>query len=328
MQNGTKVTTAAQWQKRRAELKHLFDDQVYGRYPARIPKIAWHVDGTETMEVQGVPAIVKRVTGHVDNSAYPAITVDIKLEVVTPAATKGKKVPVILGGGLVHPRPPRLAPAPGQPVHLLAAPADVPDSAKLLLDKGWGFVTVNNTEVQADNGGGLDKGIIGLVNKGQSRSLSDWGVLRAWAWSDSKALDYLQTDPDVNGKAVGVMGHSRGGKAAMVAMVDDPRFAVGFISSSGAGGAAPYRRNYGESTANITAVNEFHWFAGNFLKYGSAGHSANEMPASWALVCGHMDAGGTQPHRCRARCPWSGTCWCPVLYAPGSPRRDSPPPPP
>jgi len=278
MQDGAKVTTAAQWKKRRAELKRLFDDQVYGRYPARIPKVTWHVDGVENMDVQGVPAIVKRVTGHVDNAAYPAITVDIKLEVVTPAAAKGKKVPVIIGGGLVHPRPPRPAPAPGQPVHLLSAPADIPDSAKLLLDKGWGFVTVNNTDVQADNGAGLDKGIIGLVNKGQRRSLSDWGVLRAWAWSDSKALDYLQTDPQVNGKAVGIMGHSRGGKAALVAMVDDPRFAIGFISSSGAGGAAPYRRNYGESTANITAVNEFHWFAGNFLKYGAVGHSAEEMP--------------------------------------------------
>ncbi|HSS12777.1 MAG TPA: hypothetical protein VLL04_02715, partial [Rhizomicrobium sp.] len=170
MQDGTKVTTAAQWKKRRAEIKHLFDDNVYGRYPAHIPKVRWHVDGTETMEVQGVPALVKHVTGHIDNSAYPAINVDITLEVVTPAATRGKKVPVIIGGGAVRPRPPRPAPAPGQPVHMLSAPADVPDSARLLLDKGWGFVTVNNTDVQADNGAGLDKGIIGLVNKGQPRS--------------------------------------------------------------------------------------------------------------------------------------------------------------
>lgn len=278
MQDGTTVATAAQWRKRRAEIKTLFDDNVYGRYPAHIPKVSWHVDGTDTMDVQGVPAIVKHVTGHVDNSAYPAITVDIKLDVVTPAATKGRRVPVIIGGGSVRPRPPRPAPAPGQPVHMLSAPADVPESAKLLLDKGWGFVTVNNNEVQADNGAGLDKGIIGLVNKGKPRSLGDWGVLRAWAWSDSRALDYLQTDPDVNGKQVGVMGHSRGGKAALVAMVDDPRFAIGFISSSGAGGADLYRRNYGESTANIAAPNEFHWFAGNFLRYAAVGHSANEMP--------------------------------------------------
>jgi hypothetical protein len=278
MADGTKVTTAAQWKKRRAEIKKLFDDNVYGRYPVHIPKVSWHVDGVENMDVQGVPAIVKHVTGHVDNSAYPAITVNIKLDVVTPAATKGKKVPVIIGGGSIRPRMARPAPPPGAAVHMLSAPKDVPDSAKLLLDKGWGFVTINNNEVQADNGAGLDKGIIGLVNKGQPRSLTDWGVLRAWAWSDSKALDYLQRDPDVNGKEVGVMGHSRGGKAALVALVDDPRFAIGYISSSGAGGADLYRRNYGESTANIAAPNEFHWFAGNFLRYAAVGHSANEMP--------------------------------------------------
>jgi len=103
-------------------------------------------------------------------------------------------------------------------------------------------------------------------------------VLRAWAWSDSRALDYLQTDPDVNGRAVGVMGHSRGGKAALVAMVDDPRFAIGFISSSGAGGANLYRRNYGEPVSNLTSNNEFHWFAGNFLRYAAQGHTPNEMP--------------------------------------------------
>ncbi len=69
--------------------------------------------------------------------------------------------------------------------------------------------------VQADNAAGLNKGIIGLVNKGQPRKLDDWGVLRAWAWANSRVLDYLQTDPDVNGKDVGIMGHSRGGKAAL-----------------------------------------------------------------------------------------------------------------
>jgi hypothetical protein len=278
LQDGTKVTTAGQWKKRRAEIKALFDEQVYGKYPAHIPGVTWKAGEAEPLDVQGVPALVRHVTGHVDNSAYPAITVDIQLDVVTPAATKGKKVPVIIGGGSVRPRPPRPAPVAGQSVHMLSAPTDVADSAKLLLDHGWGFVTVNTNEVQADNGAGLDKGIIGLVNKGRPRSLSDWGVLRAWAWADSRALDYLQTDPNVNGKRVGVMGHSRGGKAALVAMVDDPRLAVGFISSSGAGGADLYRRNYGETTANITATNEFHWFAGNFLKYGAVGHSANELP--------------------------------------------------
>lgn len=278
MKDGTKVTTPAQWGARRAEIKALFDAEVYGKYPAHLPKVIWHVDDVQQMDVAGVAAIVKHVTGHVDNTAYPAISLDIRLDVVTPAATKGKKVPVIIGGGSIRPRPVFPPPPSGAPVHMLAQPDDPPDSAKLLLERGWGFVWRNSTDIQADNGAGLDKGIIGLVNKGQPRRLDDWGVLRAWAWVDSRALDYLQTDPDVDGKRVGITGHSRGGKAALVAMADDPRFAIGYISSSGAGGANLYRRNYGETLGNLAGTSEFHWFAGNFLKYAAVGHSASDMP--------------------------------------------------
>jgi hypothetical protein len=280
MNNGTKVTRPAQWEKRRAEIEAIFDEDVYGKYPAHIPDVTWKVDSVEQMTVHGIPAIVKHITGHVDNSAYPAITVEVHADVVTPASTKGEKVPVIIGGGSIRPRPAFARPAatPGQVVHMISSPSDAPDSSKLLLEHGWGFVGRDSGDVQADNGAGLDKGIIGLVNKGQPRKLDDWGVLRAWAWGDSRILDYLQTDPDVNGKEVGVMGHSRGGKAALVAMVDDPRFAIGYISSSGAGGADLYRRNYGETMGNVAGTSEFHWFAGNFMRYAAVGHSANEMP--------------------------------------------------
>ena len=213
MNDGTKVTTPAQWQRRRKEIQAMFDQYVYGKYPAHIPAVAWKVDSVEEIPVAGVPAIVKHITGRVDNSSYPAISVEIHADVVTPASTRGKKVPVIIGGGSLRafnfPRP---APAAGQPVHMIAMPADPPDSAKLLLEHGWGFVGRNLGDVQPDNAAGMTKGIIGLVNKGQPRSLDDWGVLRAWAWTDSRILDYLETDPDVDGTKVGVMGHSRGAK--------------------------------------------------------------------------------------------------------------------
>jgi hypothetical protein len=110
MNDGTKVTTPAQWKKRRAEIKAMFDENVYGKYPAHIPAVTWKVDSVEQMTVQGIPAIVKHITGHVDNSAYPAITVDIHADVVTPASTKGTKVPVIIGGGSIRPRPVSRAP--------------------------------------------------------------------------------------------------------------------------------------------------------------------------------------------------------------------------
>ncbi len=278
--NGKSVKTRADWNRRRVEIKQMFDSEVYGKFPAVIPKVTWRVDSTESLTVEGIAVVAKHVTGTVDNAAYPAISIAIKVDVVTPASAMGRRVPVIIGGGALPPPPaPGAAPLPGRgaPNPRLAGPP-TDSSAKQLLEKGWGFVSVNANQVQADNAAGLTSGIIGLVNKGGPRKLDDWGVLRAWAWAQSRAMDYLVTDRDVDGGKVGVFGHSRGGKAALIALVDDPRFAIGFISSSGAGGANLYRRNYGELSENLCAPNEFHWMAGNFLKYCAAGHTIDELP--------------------------------------------------
>jgi pimeloyl-ACP methyl ester carboxylesterase len=283
MKDGTKVKTRAQWNKRRAEIKAMFAEYVYGKYPTDIPKVTWKVESITRQKVYGIPAIVKHIVGHVDNSRDRAITVNIPVDVVTPAAAEGKGVPVIIGGGTLHPRidltgnsGPILR-IPRFDMCMVVGPKTKP-SGQQLLEHGWGFVSVDTNAVQADNGAGLDKGIIGLTNRGKPRTMDQWGVLRAWAWADARTVDYLLTDKDVDPHKIGVMGHSRGGKAALVALVDDPRIAIGYISSSGKGGAALYRRNYGETVANIAEPNEFHWFAGNFLRYAAVGHSANEMP--------------------------------------------------
>src|SRR5262249_25176404 len=175
--------------------------------------------------------VTKRLVGRVDNSAGPAITVNIQLQLVLPANVSGP-VPVMLdfgGGG-------------GMPQYLA---------------KGWGYAFLNPNSIQADNGGGLTRGIIGLCNKGQPRKPDDWGALRAWAWGASRALDYLETDPAVDAKQVGISGLSRFGKAALVAMAYDPRFAMGLIGSSGAGGAKLFRRNFGEQVENPTGGGEY-----------------------------------------------------------------------
>lgn len=280
--DGTQVTTLAQWKERREEIRTLFDENIYGKYPDHIPSVTWKVVSTEEKPVDAVPAVVKHIVGHTDNSGDPAISVDIQADVVTPAATKGKRVPVIIGGGALTTRfslngPDPILHIPGSSRCIVLGPPTV-SSSKQLLDRGWGFVTIDYSSIQADNGAGLTSGIIGLVNKGQPRKVDDWGVLRAWAWGDSRVIDYLEMDPDVNGKEIGIMGHSRGGKSALVALVDDPRFAIGFISSSGAGGAELYRRDFGELPENVASPNEFHWMAGNFLKYEAVGRTANDIP--------------------------------------------------
>jgi hypothetical protein len=136
-----------------------------------------------------------------------------------------------------------------------------------VLAHGWGYAILIPTSIQADYGEGLSEGIIGLVNKGQPRKLEDWGALRAWAWGASRALDYFETDSSVDARRIGIEGLSRYGKATVVTMAYDPRFAIAFIGSSGEGGAKLYRRNFGEQVENIAASGEYHWMAGNFLKY-------------------------------------------------------------
>ena len=206
--------------------------------------------------------IVKKLVGHVDNSSYPQITVDIQLTLSTPANAKGP-VPVIMELSF-GPRPPARPGAPPLP----PPPAQTgPTWQQQALARGWGYATIVPTSIQADNGAGLTQGIIGLVNKGQPRKLDDWGALRAWAWGASRALDYFETDKAVDAKRVGIEGHSRYGKATLVAMAYDSRFAVAHVSSSGQGGAKLHRRNWGEIVENVAGSGEYHWMAGNYIKY-------------------------------------------------------------
>jgi hypothetical protein len=156
--------------------------------------------------------------------------------------------------------PPR---APG------AAVAGDPPTTQQLIADGWGYVMINPASIQADNGAGITRGIIGLVNKGQPRTPDQWGALRAWAWGAARGLDYLETDPAVDAKHVGIEGVSRYGKAALVTLAFEQRFAMGLIGSSGEGGAKLNRRNWGESVESLTG-GEYYWMAGNFMKYGAS----------------------------------------------------------
>jgi hypothetical protein len=136
-----------------------------------------------------------------------------------------------------------------------------------LAARGWAYAIISPTTIQADNGAGLTKGIIGLVNRGQPRKPEDWGALRAWAWGASRLLDHLETLPEIDTRRAVIEGVSRYGKASLVTMAYEPRFAMGFIGSSGMGGAALHRRRIGELLENVAGSGEYHWMAGNYIKY-------------------------------------------------------------
>ena len=248
LKNGRTVTTADMWWKqRRPEIVEDFEREVYGRVPAHVPSVTWTVQVAEREFVGFMPVIARELTGHVDNADYPLIDVNIKMTLVLPANARAP-VPVLM---------------------MFGRRRDSLTIQQLIAD-GWGYILIDPASIQADNGAGLTRGIIGLVNKGQPRKPDEWGALRAWAWGAARALDYLEaSEPMVDAKHVGIEGVSRYGKAALVTLAFEPRFAMGLIGSSGEGGAKLHRRNWGEAVESLTG-GEYYWMAGNFMKYGAS----------------------------------------------------------
>lgn len=282
--DGRKVATPADWRARRAEILGDFQREVYGRTPENVPGVTWEVTGTSPGAEGNVASITKQLLGRVDSSAYPLVSVTIRASVTTPANASGG-VPVVMqfgfvraaasgAGAQVNPCAPPGGGSRGAGGRRSGAPPGAgrggapagPSWQEQVLARGWGYAILDTASVQADCGAGLTAGIIGLVNKGQPRKPDDWGALSAWAWGASRLLDYLETDQAVDAARVGVQGHSRWGKAALVAMAFDERFAIAYVSSSGHGGAKLHRRKYGETIENV-ANTFYHWMAGNYLKY-------------------------------------------------------------
>ena len=320
LKNGKKVTTAAQWwNQRRPEIVEDFEREIYGRIPKNVPKVTWKVKVTDREFSGFTPIIAKQLIGHVDNASYPQIDVNIQATLVIPANAKGpvpllmlfaqsslpapaqpnkddlEKINDVVKEVLIkaHPelqqvfdRYPAYNPIAAQNYGFNPfaprGPGDPPTAQQLIAD-GWGYVLIDPASIQADNGAGLTRGIIGLVNKGQPRKPEDWGALRAWSWGAARMLDYLEAnEPKVDTKHVGIEGVSRYGKAALVTLAFEPRFAMGLIGSSGEGGAKLHRRNWGEAVESLTG-GEYYWMAGNFIKYGASEatfgtKTANDLP--------------------------------------------------
>jgi len=326
LKNGKKVTTPEIWWKqRRPEIVEDMEKEVYGRLPKSIPAVKWTVDISEREYVGFTPVIAKKLTGHVDNSQCPLIDVNISMVLVLPANATGP-VPVLMMFGMANlPAPaqpnqdememlnkafkkllserdpaikaifdkylaytPITSVSPFVNFGMMGANANAdPPTTQQLIAAGWGYASIDPSSIQADNGAGLTRGIIGLVNKGQPRKPDDWGSLRAWAWGAARGLDYLETDSAVDAKHVGIEGVSRYGKAALVTLAFENRFALALVGSSGKGGAALHRRNFGEAVESLTGTGEYHWMAGNYLKYGAAESTSGPGNAGQMHVDSH-----------------------------------------
>ncbi|KAA6333809.1 Multidomain esterase [termite gut metagenome] len=250
-EDGTAVTSPGLWwNKRRPEVERLCQQEIWGVIPqaASLLKVSWDVQTVSIADSIFGKFEVRELTGNVDISSYPALKHQPQIKARLFLPVNARNVPVIIQYAWFS--------FPPHPVYI-----------KECISRGWGFMQMDCNALQPDNGGFLTDYLIGLVNKGNWRKPEDWGTLAAWSWGISRLIDYFETDDAVDAKRIGITGHSRYGKAALVTMAYEPRLATAYVSCSGVGGTAPLRRHWGEDIENVAWESEYHWLAGNFMKW-------------------------------------------------------------
>jgi hypothetical protein len=280
MRDGRKVADARTWtDERRPEILELFRTCMYGRSPERPRGMIFRVLGTDRRAIAGTATrktIAVNLTG-------PAEGPVMRLVLYLPNAAT-RPVPVFVGIHLFDTR--AEYPMPGVPLSqeerrgtAAGGPASRPSGVaagglpgrrlpEVILQRGYAFATIDAAGLAPDSRTDFEKGVIGCFRKsGRTKRVPDeWGAIGAWAWGLSRAVDYFETDPEVDSKRVIAIGHSRMGKTALWAGAQDGRFAMVISNDSGCGGAALSRRCFGETVEIINTAFP-HWFCEDFRKY-------------------------------------------------------------
>jgi hypothetical protein len=239
------------WAKRRQQLASLIEDNWVGRIPeaASRLKIVWRKEKTAGREGYETEHWIGQIATP-DGRSGPVIDATVTFP------KQAGKVPALIDYAYIWPANFKL---PGPPP---------PDTQAMVLNRGWAQVDYRPQLLQADTAAQMQQGVIGLVRWPRERH--DWGALRAWGWGASKLREELANDPRIDGSQVSLAGHSRFGKAVLVAAAFDHRFADALVSSSGAGGAKLMRRDFGEAWTNMAGSYAFHWYTPEVMEY--AGH--------------------------------------------------------
>jgi hypothetical protein len=246
------------WAARRTEIRELFREHVYGRSPGKPDKLAFEVLERNERAMEGTATLERIAILSTRQDRTHRFELTVFLPNAPPSRSGPWRVPLLL---LLNNRPATNT-DPSRKEKSGFWPAEQ------VIARGFGLAALQVGELAPDDASKFRDGVIRLfegTTEG-ARPGNAWAALAAWAWGASRAMDYFATNPRIDAARVGVIGHSRGGKAALWAGAEDERFALVISNESGEGGAALTRRNFGETLARIT--DSFpHWFAGNYRSY-------------------------------------------------------------
>ncbi len=278
------LTTADDWKKsRRGEILKLFQENVFGKTPGKIGTPKFEVTATKPDALGG---LATRKFIHISLPEHPAWQgMDVMLYIPNEAKNPAPCFCGLSFGGN----------------HAVSQETDIPLSTRwmreskekniidhkateatrgtessrwpleMILKAGFAVATAYYGDIEPDHADGWKDGLRAAASKNGANTVwkdGDWGAIGAWAWGLSRIADYLQTDTQVDGKHLAVIGHSRLGKTSLWAGAQDVRFGIVISNDSGEGGAALMRRDFGETTAVITKAFP-HWFTLKYSSYAS-----------------------------------------------------------
>ena len=279
--DGSKVRSAQDWfTRRREEILNLFEQEMFGISPRRPADLHFKVREDFPHAFDGLATRRQVTITFAPDEQGP----HMNLLFYVPNH-RHKPAPLLMGLNFMGNHAIHIDPAILMPAHPLEFPGKPSGSVERgasasrwpvehILERGYALATANYNDIDPDFDDDFQNGVHPLFDQQRSEHPELWGSVAAWAWGLSRALDYFETDPDIDAHRAAVMGHSRLGKAALWAGASDPRFAAVISNDSGCAGAALSRRAFGETVGRIN--NAFpHWFCQNFKKYG--GHE-DQLP--------------------------------------------------
>ncbi len=294
MEGGERVSDAEMWvERRRPEILELFREHVYGRAPGRPDAMRYELFD-EDRGALGGKATRKQITVYftIDKTG-PSMDILIYLPNDTPRPVSVFLLLNFSGNHSIHPDPAirlsrgwmrndGLAVINHRATERSRGRASSRFPVHEILSRGYGLATVYYGDLDPDYDDGFENGVHGAFDRypDDGRPPDAWGAIGAWAWGLSRAMDYLETDPEVDRDRVVVLGHSRLGKTALWAGARDTRFAIVISNESGCGGAALSRRQFGES---VKAINSHfpHWFCEKFKRYNGR---EDELPVDQHML--------------------------------------------